>query len=112
MSECGLRECASDRAAIQQAVIFGYQVCSKKGFIEFPYADGLASSLGIKVPANVTLPDRVTIAANGVGGAPSFPILDEDGDRMMFGSAAWKTLPEGSVLVLALLLTAGFMAVR
>jgi len=70
------------------------------------------SSLGIKVPANVTLPDRVTIAADGVGGAPSFPMLDEDGDRMMFGSTAWKILPEGSRFALALLLTAGFMVVR
>ena len=71
------------------------------------------SSLGIKVPANVTLPDRVTIASNGVGGAPSFPMLDEDGEKMMFGSAAWKILPEDSRLVLALLLLiAGFMAAR
>ncbi|PUU73138.1 hypothetical protein B9Z19DRAFT_1095748, partial [Tuber borchii] len=112
MSECGLRECAFDQVAIQQAVVFGYQVCSKKGFIEFPYADGLVSSLGIKVPANVTLPDRITIAANDVGGAPSFPMLDEDGDKMMFGSAAWKILPEDFRLVLALLLTTGFMIVR
>ncbi|CAZ80499.1 unnamed protein product [Tuber melanosporum] len=112
MSECGLRECAFDRVAIQQTVIFGYQVCSKKGFVEFPYADDLASSLGIEVSANTTLPGRITIAANGVGGAPSFPILDEDGDRMVFGSAAWKILPEGSILVPALLLTAGFMTVR
>ena len=39
-------------------------------------------------------------------------MLDEDGDRMMFGSAAWKILPEDPRLVLALLLLiAGFMAV-
>ncbi|KAG0126868.1 hypothetical protein HOY82DRAFT_580899 [Tuber indicum] len=112
MQQWSIRQCAFGRVAIQQAVVFGYQVCSKKGFVEFPYADDLASFLGIEVSANTTLPDRITIAANGVGGAPSFPILDEDGDRMVFGSAAWKILPEGSILVPALLLAAGFMTVR
>ncbi|PWW73626.1 hypothetical protein C7212DRAFT_216711, partial [Tuber magnatum] len=72
----------------------------------------LESSLGITVPANVTLPHHITIVANGVGGAPGFPVLDEDGNRMVFGSAGWRILLEGSRLVLALLLVAGFMAVR
>ncbi|PUU78930.1 hypothetical protein B9Z19DRAFT_981095 [Tuber borchii] len=111
--KANIEKCAFDRVAIQQAVVLGYQFCSKKGFIEFPYADGLVSSLGIKVPANVTLPDLITIAANDVGGVPSFPMLDEDGDKMMFGSTAWKILPEDSRFVLALLLpTASFMVVR
>ncbi|KAG0641424.1 hypothetical protein HOY80DRAFT_1008548 [Tuber brumale] len=95
MSECGLRECAFDRVSIQQAVVFGYQVCSRKGFIEFPYAD-----------------DRITTAAGSAGGAPSFPMLDGDGDRMVFGSANWKILPEGSILVPAFFPTAGFTAGR
>lgn len=48
----------------------------------------MVEKLSINVPGNVTLPDSVGLAANGVGGAPTFPILDEDGERMMFPNAA------------------------
>ncbi|KAH8152038.1 uncharacterized protein LAJ45_04032 [Morchella importuna] len=88
MSECGLKECAGNVKEAQAAVLFGYQVCSKKGMIEFPYVDIMVEKLEITIPSNLTLPDRVSLASHGVGGAPTFPILDEEGEKMMFPNAA------------------------
>lgn len=134
LAECGLRQCAFNPVIIQQAVIFGYQLCSKRGLIEFPYTDSipplplppappwrygsltdttvLVSRLSITVPGNVTLPDRITIAAAGVGGAPSFPVLDEDAEKMTFTNQAWRVGPEMYTFVLAALVALTVMLGR
>lgn len=48
----------------------------------------MVEKLEITIPSNLTLPDRVSLASHGVGGAPTFPILDEEGEKMMFPNAA------------------------
>lgn len=100
ITECGLKECAGNAKEAQTAVLFGYQVCSKKGMIEFPYVDVMVEKLEVTVPGNLTLPDRVALASHGVGGAPTFPLLDEEGEKMIFPNAAEQitSLLQGNTL--------------